>query len=109
MPILQSSLNEIEVLNDGVAPPWEEQRERHWDELSDIEKASRVAKRLLGPPKIAAGTYISVHATENMWTGDLVTLDTNSNAKKWDGFGFPSGVAICPLGEGMFGWIQTTS
>lgn len=107
LPILQNSLSQIEALNDGVVSPWEEQRERHWDELSNIEKASKVAKRLLGPPKMVAATYVSVHAVENMWTGDLVTLDTDSNAKKWDGVGFPSGVVMCPLGKGMFGWIQT--
>jgi hypothetical protein len=96
-----------EAINDGINPSWETPRERCWDELSDIEKSAKVAKRLLGIPKVPAGIYISVHALENMSIGDLVVLDTSSNARKWDGIGHPDGIAIGTLGKECFGWIQT--
>jgi hypothetical protein len=107
MPILQGSLSAIETLNDGVCSPWDSPMEPRWNELSDIQKAAKISSRLLGPPKVEAGIYVSVHASENMWTGDLVVLDTSSNARKWDGIGHPDGIAIGPLGKGCFGWIQT--
>lgn len=100
---------EAETLNDGVNPSWEPTRERCWDELSDIDKAARIAKRLLGPPKLETGTYQHIHAAENMWTGDIVVVDKENNARKWNGIGIPSGIAISPLGKGCFGCIQIKS
>lgn len=109
MPLLQGSLMVAETMNDGINPAWEPTREPCWDELSDTQKADKVAKRLLSNSKLPAGIYVSVHATENMWTGDIVVLDEKSNASKWTGTGHPSGIAIGPLGKGCFGWIQTKS
>lgn len=105
MSVLQGSVTE--TMNDGSNPSWEPARDRAWDELSDIEKADRVAKRLLGPPEVAAGIYVSIHAEENLWTGDFVVLDLVGGASKWNGVGLPSGIAIRPIGRGCFGWIQT--
>lgn len=92
------------VLQDGVMATVPS-----WDELSDIDKASRVARRLLWSHKFGAGMYLYVHAAENLWTGDLVVIDELNNARNWDGVGLPHGIAMPPMGEGCFGMIQTKS
>lgn len=92
------------ILQDGVmatVPSWEE--------MSDVEKADRVAKRLLGFPKVPKGIHMTVHAKENLWDGDVVVVDIDGGARKWDRVGLPSGIVIGPIGKGMFGWIQTKS
>lgn len=74
-------------------------------------QAAKVARRLLGPnPRpVPAGIYMSVHAKENLWTGDVVVVDVDGGARKWDGVDFPHGIAIGPLSKGCIGWIQTKS
>jgi hypothetical protein len=77
---------------------------------TDRTQAAKCAKRLLGPPPIVpAGIYMSVYAKENLWTGDTVIVDSDGGARKWDRGDFPHGIAIGPLGKGMFGWIQVQS
>lgn len=75
--------------------------------VADIDNAAKVAKRLFGPPKLPAGTYTYVRATENLNVGDLVVLDSDGNAKKWtlpDNCSL-SGMAINSLTKGCYGWI----
>lgn len=109
MSLLQSSLIKSEMINDGITPSWEGHKELCWDEISDVEKAARIAKRLLGSPKVATGVHMSVHAKENLWTGDVVVVDVDGGARKWDGVGLPSGIAIGTLTKGNYGWIQAKS
>jgi hypothetical protein len=74
----------------------------------EIEQASRVAKRLLGPPPPGpAGTYVHVRALENLNVGDLVVIDSSGNAARWKLPDNPnlSGMAINSLGQGCYGWI----
>lgn len=81
----------------------------HWSEV-ELEHAAKCAKRLLGPsPQVPAGIYMSVHAKENLWTGDVVTVDVDGVARKFGRGDFPHGIVMGPLGKGMFGWIQTKS
>ena len=77
----------------------------------DREHAAKCAKRLLGTPKLPAGTYTHVRAMENFNAGDLVVLDSDGNAKKWtlpDNASL-SGMAINSLREGCYGWILKSS
>lgn len=80
-----------------------------WDTLSDTEKANRVARKLLGFPKPEAGTYVMANIGELMRAGGPVVIDSKGSAKKWDGVGFPHGIAMTHMGVGCFGWIQTKS
>ena len=74
-------------------------------------QAAKVARRLFGPnPRpVPAGIYMSVHAKENLWTGDVVVVDVDGGARKWNRVDFPHGIAIGPLSKGCIGWIQTKS
>lgn len=80
-----------------------------WDNLSDVEKAIKVAKKLLGPPKISGGTYAQVFAMEDLSMCDPVVIDENNNAKKWSGKEIPNGIAIGTLTKGNYGWTQLKS
>ena len=78
---------------------------------AELEHAAKCAKRLLGTPKLPAGTYTYVSAMENFNAGDLVVLDSDGNAKKWtlpDNASL-SGMAINSLREGCYGWILKSS
>lgn len=81
----------------------------NWDDLSDIEKAARVAKRLLGPPKVGGGTYAQAHADEDLKPSDFVTLDKDGTARKWLGTGTPNGLVMSTIAKGNYGWVQIKS
>lgn len=100
---------EAETINDGLNPSWESNRERRWDELSDIEKAARIAKRLLAPMKVEGGKYMQAHADEDLKPSELVTLDKDGTAKKWLGTGTPNGLVMSTIAKGNYGWVQIKS
>jgi hypothetical protein len=75
----------------------------------DRERAAKVAKRLLGPPKLPAGTYKMIHAEGHLSTGDIVFLSSFEKARKCTGNEMPSGIALGTITKGSYGWMQITS
>jgi len=75
----------------------------------EIQNAERVARRLLGFPKAGEVTYCSIAAAEDLWPCEVVTIDENCMAKRWDGTGKVTGFVVGPIRKGCFGWVQTKS
>lgn len=86
------------LLQGGLTPTSEE-----------IEQATKVARRLLGIPKQGEGTYSRIWAAEDLWPGEVVNIDSDFHAKRWDGTGIVSGMVVGPIRKGCFGWIKLKS
>jgi len=72
-------------------------------------QAAKVARRLLGPPKLTAGAYRMIHAENHLSAGDMVFVDSLEKARKCTGKEMPSGIALGTVTKGSYGWIQIKS
>lgn len=74
----------------------------------DLEKAHRVAKRLLGH-KIHPGQFMNVRAGQDLEAGYLLEKNEGGDLVRWTGKGSPIAISISPISKGNYGFVQTSN
>ena len=75
--------------------------------VEEIEKATQVARRLLGFKE--EGAYAVIFAAEDLWPCEIVTVDNDAHARRWSGTGEVMGLTVGPIKKGCSAWIQLKS
>lgn len=75
--------------------------------ILDLERAIRVAKRLLGP-KTPQGTYVQGQAGEDLDVGFLLEKEFGRFVR-WKGNGNPAAISLAKIDKGNYGFFQISN